>query len=119
MSTSTTSPRPYERSRHSSAASEWAGAAERRAPVHSHLLAYACSLLCLQYNMSFYQQYQILWPELFVAAEMPGDRVAGYRPRTHAQQGAEQLAATEAIRPVAASAHVLSLLTVLLPGCGQ
>jgi hypothetical protein len=29
--------------------------------------------------MTFYQQYQVLWPELFVTAEMPGDRMAGYR----------------------------------------
>jgi N-terminal acetyltransferase B complex catalytic subunit len=28
--------------------------------------------------MTFYQQYLVLWPELFVVAEAPGDRVAGY-----------------------------------------
>lgn len=32
--------------------------------------------------MTFYQQYQVLWPELFVTAEMPGDRMAGYRQTT-------------------------------------
>ena len=30
------------------------------------------------YNMTFYQQYLVAWPELFVSAEMPGDRMAGY-----------------------------------------
>ncbi len=45
-------------------------------------LHYACCCCCrcllLQYNMTFYQQYLVIWPELFVAAEMPGERVAGY-----------------------------------------